>query len=537
MSCSGQKVNCEKSQLYVSPNTSSEASGLAEEILGVQLSKDLEMYLGFLLSPNRPEKRDVEYIVKKVKRKLTNWKTKYLSKAGRVYLANATFNAIPNYYMKNIHLPMATLHELDKVVTNFIWGSNEEGRKMHLLGKEYLFKLKDIGGLGIRSNCIANKVWMAKRCWKLMDGENNLATEVLKSKYVWDREGATPFDRGSFIWGDIGKGWDLFNDNILWILGNGEKIEFWNDHWIGNYTIRSLIHGPLNRGEQSIRVKDCIVNRTWNLNCISFNLPTHILALIDHMHIHTNHRKDFPTSLLEANGRFNTKISYNICLGSKLGDNIAWVWALPTLPKIQFFIWVSWYDRISHKINLFQRTIANDPLCEICNLDKEDTLYVLRDCGVAREFWHLLNIPNNFLNLDLKDWLNHSLKSKKCVKNLPWPCLFSFTIWALWNRRNDASINKNFVPVTSVHNQVIGRAWEFWAQQDIKRGNQKQKDRSRSRAKWEPPREEWLKLKCDAAFDTSKLRAGLASVWRGPTGIWMGVIVRSSPYPLSSGQR
>lgn len=46
MSCSGQKVNRDKSKLYVSPNTTSDAIEKAESILEVKTSKDLGMYLG-----------------------------------------------------------------------------------------------------------------------------------------------------------------------------------------------------------------------------------------------------------------------------------------------------------------------------------------------------------------------------------------------------------------------------------------------------------------------------------------------------------
>lgn len=113
MSSSGQKVNCEKSKLYVSPNTMSEDIGMAEEILGVKASKDLGIYLGFPLSPNRPKKKDVDYIVNKVKGKLANWKVKHLTKADRMIFVNSTLNAIPNYYIHNLHLPKETLLELD----------------------------------------------------------------------------------------------------------------------------------------------------------------------------------------------------------------------------------------------------------------------------------------------------------------------------------------------------------------------------------------------------------------------------------------
>lgn len=108
----------------------------ASEILGVNASKDLGIYLGFPLSPNRPTKRDVDYILTKVKNKLAGWKTRFLSKAGRTCLANTTLNAIPNYYMQNMHLPKAVLHDLDRIIVDFVWGSSDQGKKSTSWGKK-----------------------------------------------------------------------------------------------------------------------------------------------------------------------------------------------------------------------------------------------------------------------------------------------------------------------------------------------------------------------------------------------------------------
>lgn len=78
---------------------------------------------------------------------------------------------------------------MDKVVINFLGGGdNDYGRKFYFLGKEVVFKYKDKGRLRIRSNCIVNKILMFKRCWKLMELEDNLVTDILRSKYVWGRE-------------------------------------------------------------------------------------------------------------------------------------------------------------------------------------------------------------------------------------------------------------------------------------------------------------------------------------------------------------
>lgn len=79
-------------------------------------------------------------MVDKVRKRLANWKTHFLSKAGRIVLIESTLNSIPLYL-----LPKATLNELDQICNNFLWG----GKKMHLVGKDHTFLPKEKGGLGL----------------------------------------------------------------------------------------------------------------------------------------------------------------------------------------------------------------------------------------------------------------------------------------------------------------------------------------------------------------------------------------------------
>lgn len=108
--------------------------------------------------------------------------------------------------------------------------------------------------------------------------------------------------------GDIEKGWALFHDNILWILGSGDQIEFWNDIWMGRQTIRSLIQGPLKKGEENYRVSNFIVNRAWNFDNLSFHLPREVLNTIHMVHIPPEQGNDHPCSLLGSNGNLAQKL-------------------------------------------------------------------------------------------------------------------------------------------------------------------------------------------------------------------------------------
>lgn len=54
----------------------------------------------------------------------------------------------------------------------------------------------------------------------------------------------------------LGKGCDLTRRGTVWIPHNELSINFWNDKSINYYALRSLIHGPLNRNNDSLMVAD-----------------------------------------------------------------------------------------------------------------------------------------------------------------------------------------------------------------------------------------------------------------------------------------
>lgn len=39
-------------------------------------------------------------------------------------------------------------------------------------------------------------------------------------------------------------------------------LSFWHDRWLNEGTIHSLVEGPLNRGEEEVKVTDVMLNGT-----------------------------------------------------------------------------------------------------------------------------------------------------------------------------------------------------------------------------------------------------------------------------------
>lgn len=66
-----------------------------------------------------------------------------------------------------------------------------------------------------------NQVLLAKLCRK-MNTTTNLATSLIKEKYVTNINYPAPFKSGSHIWQNVGKGWDLYVKYTRCVLVMGE---------------------------------------------------------------------------------------------------------------------------------------------------------------------------------------------------------------------------------------------------------------------------------------------------------------------------
>ena len=106
--------------------------------------------MGFPLKQPGSNGHDFDFIIDRVKSKLAGWKSNLLSMAGSCVLTNSVTSAIPAYIMQGTILPTRIHNGLDKINRNFIWGSTEVKRKIHLVGWDKVTSHKEEGGLGIK---------------------------------------------------------------------------------------------------------------------------------------------------------------------------------------------------------------------------------------------------------------------------------------------------------------------------------------------------------------------------------------------------
>lgn len=157
--------------------------------------------------------------------------------------------------------PSKILQGVDRLSRNFLWGSTENKKKVHLVGWNKITRSKEEGGLGLQAAKQKNTVLLAKLNWRFQSEKPALWVRVLSLKYCCQRRTLSSRIRQkpcSPIWSGFKKGTPIFIKGMKWIAGNNSGLSFWFDKWLDKGTLRSQISGPLNKGEENITLKDVV---------------------------------------------------------------------------------------------------------------------------------------------------------------------------------------------------------------------------------------------------------------------------------------
>lgn len=150
--------------------------------------------------------------------------------------------------------PKKVIGEMKKLQRRFLWGGEEEKKKMAWVSWETVCKPEHLGGLGVKDLEVFNIALMEKWRWRLLSEDDSpLWKKILCFRYgnVCSWNGELPsyniVKKSSLWWRDlvilgdglnIGSSW--FNSVAKLKLGNGTKIKFWYDKWIGTESLAYL---------------------------------------------------------------------------------------------------------------------------------------------------------------------------------------------------------------------------------------------------------------------------------------------------------
>lgn len=143
--------------------------------------------------------------------------------------------------MQIFKLPESTLKKIDNISRDFLWGSMVSNKKMRNVNWKTVCKPLDQRGLGLPSAKYRNLSLLIILAWRSQTScQGSLWTKLIFNKYQ-----NKSLSNSSLIWKSLSIRWKFCNKWISYLLGNGEKISFWDDNWCLDPPLRSLTQGPL----------------------------------------------------------------------------------------------------------------------------------------------------------------------------------------------------------------------------------------------------------------------------------------------------
>jgi hypothetical protein len=242
----GQKLNLNKTSIFFSRNTSNERK---QEILlqsGLSEATRIDSYLGLPIVVGKSKRLAFNDIVERVSKRLSNWKVKFLSQAGKEVLLKAVVQAIPTYSMRVFQLPISLCKELNKMMQNFWWTHMSKRSHIHWMSWEKMGWSKSVGGLGFSDLALFNKALLAKQGWRILQNTSSMVAQILRVKYYPNSSflEAQLGSKPSFVWSSLFNSRDLFLQGLIWRVGNGQSIRICGDKWLPTPTTFAVQSSP-----------------------------------------------------------------------------------------------------------------------------------------------------------------------------------------------------------------------------------------------------------------------------------------------------
>ncbi|OWM91409.1 hypothetical protein CDL15_Pgr017327 [Punica granatum] len=268
----GLKINMERSEIVLV--RSNYAAALAD-ILDCKIGSFPLNYLGLPVGAGARNKDVWNVIIDRMERKLAGWKKMHLSKGARLTLIKASLSSLPTYFMSPFVIPKSVADRIEKIQRDFLWDSGENTCNFHLVKWSDVCQPLSSGGLGIRSLVNFSKALLWKWFWRFANERSALWRQVISSKFGasksdWHTK-VPSFFSGVSLWKPMLKFSPIFEMQVKFNAGEGDgrKINFWNDCWCGDQSLRtefpSLFQVSLN---EEVKVGDlyCYSNGVWNLS-------------------------------------------------------------------------------------------------------------------------------------------------------------------------------------------------------------------------------------------------------------------------------
>ncbi|XP_058759648.1 uncharacterized protein LOC131632954 [Vicia villosa] len=523
---SGQEISEEKSSILFSDNVSKRLRTSLRNLSGFKETSGFGKYLGVPLTRKALKKNDFSYVMDQIYSKLTSWKARHLSFAGRLTLTKSVMEAIPICPMMTNLLPKACIKDIQKLQRNFLWGDTEVKKKHHVVSWDKIMLDKCDGGLGLRDLDIMNQTCIMKLGSKIINGDDDLWCKLLRTKYKVGpcRENLQARTSDSNLWKAIVKTQDNLRDIGVWQIGYGKEIRAWNDYWIAKDVCIEDCELEIPENLKNAHVKDLVgYDGNWDWELLSW-LPNQTQLQIAALSPPKADSEE--DGFLVANnedGTFSIGNMYKYLRSAN--DTVmckTWktIWKLQVQERVRCFIWLINHERLLTNFRMHTLGLSNGE-CHLCGQVCETELHILRDCKFASRVWTNrvpVKIANEFYNTNLKDWIDLNIMSGAQVGE-DWCNYWAVGCHTLWEWRNKDLHMENFSRPIEEGKVINDRVKDYKAAIML---NTKVMNRCYDELEifWNKLRRGFLKLNSDGAYGSDGL-SGCGGCVCDDSGVWI----------------
>ncbi|CAM8982614.1 unnamed protein product [Rhodiola kirilowii] len=440
----GQKVNFNKSEMVCSKNISEDLVSELAEVIQVRRVQAHSKYLGLPLIFGQQKKIMFKAIEEKILRKIVDWKTKILSRAGREVLIKAVIQAIPLYAMSCFKVPTTLCKKIASYILGFWWqNGSSHSRGIHWLKADILFLEKQLGGLGFRKLNLMNMAMLAKQGWRILTEPSLLVSKIFKSKYFPNADlfSAVKGARPSYAWRGIFEALKILRFGVWW--SESENKYRWKGESSGVFTVKSAY-------KMALKV----------------------------------HSLEENTEVGQSNTRETQGFWKNL-------------WSLKVPARVKIFVWRLYYDCLPTTRNLLIRGCEVIDKCYLCDRPGENAIHVFKNCWWTRSLFNCFDIPATvWCNLCDSPGYWLWLAAKTCTEEQFRTLVCG--LWLGWKARNDIVHGKRGLSIVSLQLKLKFLLKEF-------SGNSKLQEALQEDVILRSKIPTFL---CDGAFDPELGRAG-----------------------------
>ena len=156
-------------------------------------------------------------------------------------------------------------------------------------------------------------------------------------------------------------------------MGKGDKVRFWEDQWLGNTSL-AILYWPLyvineQQGKSVREVWDgenLMLTFRRTVSEQGMNLWWELVNLMSEVTL--SEEEDQIIWAYSSSGKYSVQSLYIVVnFGAISPVFFSSIWKLPIPPRVQFFLWLLFKNKLLTRNNLAKRRTVNDNTCLLCS--------------------------------------------------------------------------------------------------------------------------------------------------------------------------